>query len=143
MQTNIMPFFVWDEQLDTALDKIANGNSSEGYVVLSHFVTAAGSGNNPDPRAMKFVIDAFNEILSQYHAGDDIDFATPLKMKRSRGRATKNKFRLALQYGDEIMQLKHSGLTSEKALASVAKKYGQTAETIAKYYTIYNKIVGK
>lgn len=141
MQTNIMPFLVWNEQLDTALEKIANGNTSEGYVVLSHFVNAVGSGNNPDPRAMKFIMDAFNEILSQYHAGDVIDFATPLKMKRSRGRASKNQYNLALQYGDEIMQLKHSGLTSKKAFASVAKKYKQTADTIEKYYTIYNKMV--
>ncbi len=142
METNILPFLVWDEQLDTALEQIAHGNTSEGYVVLSHFVNTAGSGGNPDPKAMKFVIEAFSEILLQYHSGDKIDFATALKMKRSRGRASKGKFYLALRYGDEITQLQQYGFTSKKAFAIVAKKYGHTDETIEKYYTIYNKIAG-
>ncbi len=144
METNLMPFLVWDYQLEAALDRIANGNISEGHVVLSHYLHDIETGNTPDPRAKKFVIDALKEILTTHDAGKEVDFGMIFKMKMGKKRpplSFKGRFNRTLQYGNEITQLMLSGKKNYEAINEVATKYKKSSKNILEYWTEFNKIV--
>jgi hypothetical protein len=144
METNVIPFFVWDEQLDAALENIANGNTSEGYIVLSHFVHDIDTGNTPDPRAQKFVIDALKEVVTTHDAGEKVDFGMIFKMKLGKKRpplSFKGRFKRTFQYGNEITQLMLSGKNNYEAINEVASKYKRSCKNILEYWTEFNKIV--
>lgn len=144
MDTKLMPFLVWDYQLEAALDSIANGNTSEGYFVLSHYIHDIDSGNTPDPRAQKFVIDALKEILTTHDAGEKVDFGMIFKMKMGKNRPPllfQGRFNRTLQYGNEISQLMLSGKKNYEAINVVASKYKKSTKNIQGYWTDFNKIV--
>lgn len=144
METNLIPFLVWDEQLDTALEHIAHGNTSEGYVVLSHFVHELDTGNTPDPRANKFVVDALKEILTTHSAGEKIEFEMIFRMKSQKGRPkllSTGSYNRALKYGGEITQLLMTGKKLYEAINETANKYKRSPKNIQEYLTRFNKIV--
>lgn len=144
METNLLPFLVWDEQLDAAFESIANGNYSDGHIILSHVVHKMDSGNTPDTRAIKFVIEAFKEILIDYEAGSSVDFSKAFRMQSEKGRpplSAKGRYKRALQYGGEVAQLMNAGITNNIAIEEVSKKYKRSMKNIQDYYTLFNKIV--
>lgn len=144
IRQTLMPFFVWDKDFDNTIEKIANGNDSEGHVILSHFVHNIESGMPPDPRAMQFVVKALKEVLFDFQDGNKVCFAKAFKMVKKKGRpplSPNGEFERAYQYGGEVNQLMFSGISNKEAMTLVAEKYKISKKTVQNYYTLLNKII--
>lgn len=134
---------VTKKRLEQALEDVETKGveSSQGYLLLTHFYQSIDADRLPDPRVMSFLSKAFCRIIEKFHQEENINFPHELRMTRAQNRpkqTTISKIILANRYGGFVMDRVESKLLSEnQAITEASKKFKLSERTIRRYLAIY------